>query len=585
MQPRIVQSVFLGVLRGEAEQRPQHWQMANQVHDPSALPQSARGSVPGGREAEAGPWSRLGDQAAAERDSLVNTREELRQIWSHLAEIRAQIETLGLQLAELVRWVRLIRTIGETVPPWLRRLIYQAIRLPKACAAALDRGGRKTAPLPPGAAGSNIAVVGQLPRTVSKHIFALAVSRLRQFPPFQPGDYLELHPGVRAFGAEPHAHALRTGAFESQQLFRPERIVRFLGGPDEKQLSEESAATAACGEILKSPAEIPPIGLYTSSHGNIFRREIAAGLLADLRQARLRVEARDETSARKNRPPLCVFVAPHEFFTLGRGPEWVCDEILSTSFMYTTEQMQTASFGLSLPFVLMARGVIDVCAQTAALFREASVPALYLEPTPRPEAPLIEADLAHPLYRALPDSARRPADPLALLSSRAIEISFFGAESPRRGAFFARNAPFLAGYDTFLYCRRQQWEPTQAGTDDGALTRLAAHVSAHSRVTLNLHQDEFGYFEWHRIVRLGMCSGSVVVSEPCLPHRSFKAGIHYFEEHARHIPNLLEWLLRSRDGRERAEEVRNNAFKAIAQESERNRVPAKLVEFLLAHRG
>ncbi|MDT8870873.1 hypothetical protein RAA17_06200 [Komagataeibacter rhaeticus] len=53
-------------------------------------------------------------------------------------------------------------------------------------------------------------------------------------------------------------------------------------------------------------------------------------------------------------------------------------------------------------------------------------------------------------------------------------------------------------------------------------------------------------FEWHRIVKGAMANGSVVVSEPCLPHPVFRPGIHFLEETGRHIPNLIEWLLHAR---------------------------------------
>lgn len=50
------------------------------------------------------------------------------------------------------------------------------------------------------------------------------------------------------------------------------------------------------------------------------------------------------------------------------------------------------------------------------------------------------------------------------------------------------------------------------------------------------------------MVRLGMCSGSLVVSDPCLPHPDFVANEHYLQENARYIPDLLEWLLKTEDG-------------------------------------
>jgi hypothetical protein len=47
---------------------------------------------------------------------------------------------------------------------------------------------------------------------------------------------------------------------------------------------------------------------------------------------------------------------------------------------------------------------------------------------------------------------------------------------------------------------------------------------------------------------------------------------------------LLEWLLRSKDGEERAEQVRENTSHAIASASNSQRISAKLVDFLLTSR-
>ena len=53
---------------------------------------------------------------------------------------------------------------------------------------------------------------------------------------------------------------------------------------------------------------------------------------------------------------------------------------------------------------------------------------------------------------------------------------------------------------------------------------------------------------------------TLVVSEPSFPHPVFRAGVHYLEEAPRHIPHLVEWLLRSPEGQAKAEDVRARAF-------------------------
>jgi hypothetical protein len=184
-----------------------------------------------------------------------------------------------------------------------------------------------------------------------------------------------------------------------------------------------------------------------------------------------------------------------------------------------------------------------------------------------------------------PPAARSDIDPSLPFAARPIDISFFGTSSPRRDAFFARNAAFFADYETFNYNRRPDRGPIRSEGEDGALTRLAGHVSGHSKITLNIHQEEFGYFEWHRMVRLGMCSGSLVVSDPCLPHPDFVANEHYLQENARHIPDLLEWLLKTEDGAREANRVRANVDLLLTNSFETNHAVARMLRFFARHRS
>jgi hypothetical protein len=52
-----------------------------------------------------------------------------------------------------------------------------------------------------------------------------------------------------------------------------------------------------------------------------------------------------------------------------------------------------------------------------------------------------------------------------------------------------------------------------------------------------------------------MARGSIVVTEPCLPHPVFKPGVHFLEESARHMPSLIEWLIKTKDGQAKAASI------------------------------
>ena len=87
------------------------------------------------------------------------------------------------------------------------------------------------------------------------------------------------------------------------------------------------------------------------------------------------------------------------------------------------------------------------------------------------------------------------------------------------------------------------------------------------------------------MVRLGMCSGSLVVSDPCLPHPDFVANEHYLQENARHIPDLLEWLLKTEAGAREANRVRANVDLLLTNSFETNHAVARMLRFFARHRS
>ena len=417
---------------------------------------------------------------------------------------------------------------------------------------------------------------------------AAAVTRLKRLEIFDAEDYLRRNPDVAAAGVDPYEHFIQSGALEGRGRVDPEDLARLMSG-----LTLFDHAGRALppdlhddGDLPDLVADVNHIGIFVSTQGNVFMEDLADDLASDLRSAGVRVDVLDETSDIETRPPTCLFVAPHEFFTLGCGSDWVRTDVLSEGFMFGTEQVQTKWFNISLPFILMSRGMLDICPQTASLFERLDMAALHVLPGARhrPHA-LTERDRLHPLYGVLPPVARGNKDPVLPFAARPIDISFFGTSSPRRDAFFARNAAFFADYETFNYIRRPGRGPIRSGGEDGALTRLAGHVSGHSKITLNIHREEFGYFEWHRMVRLGMCSGSLVVSDPCLPHPDFVANEHYLQENARHIPDLLEWLLKTEDGAREANRVRENVDLLLTNSFETNHAVARMLRFFAHHRS
>jgi hypothetical protein len=386
-----------------------------------------------------------------------------------------------------------------------------------------------------------------------------AIERLRRFPPYADADYCTLHPDVAQSDFDPAFHAICLGAFEARRFFTPDKLHASV---------EHIAPSPRAAPRRNAGRGLGPVRVLVSSHGNIFMRDIARDLVRDLAACGAKVRIGDETSSPDARDGTRIIVAPHEFFTQGEGRVWMRDDIIRNAILFGTEQMQTPWFAQSLPFLFMARAAIDMSPRTAALLRQTGLPATdYLPSTLRPPEPLTPQDRAHPLFRSLPSAAP---------SGRPIDIAFLGTDGPRRHEFFTRNKTLLDGFASTIYLR----DPTTGPIQDGTLTRLAAHIAGQAKISLNIHQDEQDYFEWHRMVRLGMANGSLVVSEPCERQRDFNPGAHYLEAPADEIPALLDWLLRSAEGQAEARRIRANAAALVTDATAARDNATRLCAFL-----
>lgn len=395
--------------------------------------------------------------------------------------------------------------------------------------------------------------------------------RLARFPLFDRREYGRRHPGPgRQF---PLTHFLHCGMYRNQPIFPP---VYFA-----KALAERLQVTPPDNDEVAAPA-IPdrPIGVFASSLGNSFMAEIADDLAASLAAAGARVVRGDERCPRSRRPRTSIYVAPHEFFALGRGPAWTRPDILRGAVLYNTEQSQTPWFWRALPLLLASRGVLDLSWHTASLLGEVMpsahvVPGLGLAPWTLP------ADRPGP---ALLDGAwwrgDDTVDPRSPLADRPLDLVFFGGETEARDRFFARHAARFAGLDCLIYLRKRGRGPINAANAEGDLCPCARLACGRARLTVSVHRDAFGFFEWHRLVRQAMASGSVAVTERCFPVPDFRPGTHYFCEDADRLPQLIEWLLRDPDGRVQAERARDRCLDLLAHRFRPEQAGRRLLSFL-----
>lgn len=428
-----------------------------------------------------------------------------------------------------------------------------------------------------------------LPNCVSDDMVRKAEGRLKKFAPYDEKLYVSRHPDVAANALKPTEHLIRYGCFEGRkETFSRARVADFLSkiqSPADdfslvapKVLSADSASTS----IRRLAQELPAVGIFAHSQGSRLLKEFAHELYAAFENTGVKCSLLTEESPISECPAIPIFVAPHEFFIIGKGPDWIRDDVLRRSIIFNVEQIQTEWFLRGMPFILMAKGVIDLSFQSAFLLKQCGIPSMHLTLASQPgESCLLPEDARHPFLLPLPPAAREPGDIFAPLSERCIDVSFFSTSSPRRESFLAENAQLFSQYQTFLYYRRDELRGAVQDTRaEQSLNRLSRHISRHSKIALNVHRDDNKYFEWHRIVRLAMDSNALVISEPCLPHPLFRAGTHYIEETSEGMGDRIRWVLETSEGMQEAERIRSNAFTLLQTQFEMRNSSLQLVQFL-----
>jgi predicted nucleic acid-binding Zn-ribbon protein len=385
-------------------------------------------------------------------------------------------------------------------------------------------------------------------------------------PLFDTRRYVAAYPDVVAADINPLVHYLAYGCYEGR-LGWDLGIARELQAPyfldPEAALAEIERHTSANEPPTLQPGD--HVYVLTSSLGNSFFHHIQLMLCAAFRQLHVEAVPLNENDEIPRAPGLKIIVAPHEFFYLGRGRSFGHSSRYSDAVLINTEQFQTGWFSRALPYLERAPRVLDINLQTAAVLSRLGLPSRFLplgyveegcEELFDGNAPPDEPSLA-----ALGSPRFSPAPQLGdSLRHRPIDLTFVGGTSDRREAFFAENAASFAKSTCFLHL-----------ADSSAPIHSTAAVSARgfsslvrrSKLLLNLHRSDLPYFEWHRIVLFGLWQGAAVVTERSSRAPILEPGKHYFEATLKELPDLIEWLLYSAEGRMQADLVAKAGYESL----------------------
>ena len=312
---------------------------------------------------------------------------------------------------------------------------------------------------------------------------------------------------------------------------------------------------------------MPQIAIYFSSSGNYFFQEIALLLHAAVSEAGFRSAVRTDAYGADPDADFHLIVAPHEFFILGKGSACFHRSLADRMFFLNTEQPQTKWFQLAKSMFPYVRHVFDMDRQTAQVIQSSGhsashLPLGYVEDF----APYsTDADLLiGPETEALSADIRRWRDTDKPLADRPIDLSFVGEATARRSAFFASVAPLLANYECHLRLMPAGSGPWPArGIQTHRRTRTTAGLSQRSKIVINIHRDQEHYFEWHRLVQMGIWQRALVLTETVTETPPFVAGRDYVQATLDEMPRLIDYYLRDPRGIAEAEQIRNSGHERL----------------------
>jgi tetratricopeptide (TPR) repeat protein len=393
--------------------------------------------------------------------------------------------------------------------------------------------------------------------------------RIRASGLFDPSVYLSLNEDLRALGVDPWEHFLNSGLRETRHFTSSAVVARLLTEMD-TQLNRSSRDFVAAAERALAGADNAEIaamlrqkgtriGVFCTSEGNFFMREIADVLAWGLHEQGIEAVQRDETASREERFDLRVFVAPHEFFYLGQGKAWTPLAGAANSVLYNVEQVQTQWFCRAFPLLLQAPLVLDINFQVAEILRRAGCNVLHFMPGHLPTACYAQpyTDISDVALMKGYDFSQQPYDWLVRnrLDDRPIDILFIGSSAPRREKVMPPLRELSDNFRFVCIYTRQDWPLTERNHRSTS-TEINCALGQRAKIVLNIHRDWPGYFEWSRMVMQGFWQGACVVCDPGMPNPIYQSGVHFLEENVRHIGELIGWLLGTREGREKLDLVR-----------------------------
>lgn len=315
--------------------------------------------------------------------------------------------------------------------------------------------------------------------------------------------------------------------------------------------------------------ELPEFCVYYSSRGNFFFKEIAAYLQHCFKEIGCFTSLRNEIQGPSPTADQHLVVAPHEFFFLGDGWRHFATTQAENLSLLNCEQQQTQWFQKGASTYFKSAHILDMSIGTQKYTQKMGVDGDHLPLGHMQNWPIYEGMGALPLHpdtSSLSTVVRATVNGPRSWRERPIDFSFVGHATVRRKRFFAHSAKAFSKFNYHLRLVPEGGPPMVSHGNQWLPTQITAGLSRRSRVVLNIHRDEERYFEWHRMILLGVWPQALVITETSTPAWPFVAGVDYVEAPLAEIPAALDYYLLDPQGMVEAEKIRLAAHKKFTTE-------------------
>jgi hypothetical protein len=263
----------------------------------------------------------------------------------------------------------------------------------------------------------------------------------------------------------------------------------------------------------------PTACFVSASRQNVFFAELLDALADELTGQGMAVErAVDHFPA--PRDGLAYVFVPHELMPLLMADAHPTEQQLRRSIAICTEQPGTHWFEEAAQVAARAAAAVDINRVGVSALRKLGV-----------DAHLLQLGYTKRWDRWHGDMS----------ASRLIDVALLAGATPRRLTTVARCAGQLAGRRTELHLP-EALVPHRADSEQFISGTRKWDLLAQSRLLLNVHRDELGYFEWQRAIE-AMANGCVLLSEHSLDFAPLVAGEHFISVSYESLDVALEALL------------------------------------------